>query len=63
MAGNIPIKCEQPQRIEGNNSPVTMGEEDVILAITRQELELKQARYRDASRQVQDIKSRLEKLA
>ncbi|OAQ60873.2 hypothetical protein VFPPC_01914 [Pochonia chlamydosporia 170] len=63
MASNIPIESEQPELVGNSVRPTTICEEDVLLAITRQELELEQARHSDITCQVRDIRSRLEELA
>ncbi|KAK2598197.1 hypothetical protein QQS21_005674 [Conoideocrella luteorostrata] len=61
MTGNMPIESEQPG-LARSGSPVTMGE-DLLLAMTRQELELEQAKHRDMTRQVQDETTMLGTLA
>ncbi|KID94655.1 hypothetical protein MAJ_09375, partial [Metarhizium majus ARSEF 297] len=63
MVPCISIDGEQPELVGNSGRPTTVTEEDVILAITRQELELEQARHSDISRRVKDKESRLEGLA
>jgi hypothetical protein len=49
MAGTVLSAAEQSERSGNRNRPVTIGWGDLTLAITRQELELEQARLRDTS--------------
>ncbi|KID60053.1 hypothetical protein MBR_10470, partial [Metarhizium brunneum ARSEF 3297] len=57
----MPIS-EQPELLGNSSRPTTVTEEDVILAITRHELHLEQARHSDISRRVRDKESKLEEL-
>ncbi|OAQ60878.1 hypothetical protein VFPPC_01919 [Pochonia chlamydosporia 170] len=57
----MPIS-EQPELVGNSSRPTTVTEEDIILAITRQELHLEQARHSDICRRVRDKESKLEEL-
>jgi hypothetical protein len=60
MACSVPGESEQP---DDNGRRTTMGNEDVILAITRQEIELEKARHRDVTTKVQAMEAKLGTLA